>query len=155
MIKVVRGLLVGLGLGFALLYASDQSLQIYLASLALMVLVGLLIPLEQQERQLGRQDDKLEQLLAMTRAIDGRLHTLEERVEALKILVEADAEDDEEEDEPAPRFEIRDDPERDRYFPAIQSSLPESRSVMGHGRRTVERSVEDVARKLASMQRGD
>ncbi|MBF0190118.1 MAG: hypothetical protein HQL99_03090 [Magnetococcales bacterium] len=153
MIKVVRGLVVGLGLGFALFYASGQAQEIYLASLALLVLVGLLIPLEQQERQLEQQGRQLEQLLFLTRAVDGRLQNLEERIEALKVMIEE--EDDDEEDEPAPRFEIRDDPERDRYFPAIQSSLPEGRTVMGHGRRTVERSVEDVARKLASMQRGD
>ncbi|MBF0212405.1 MAG: hypothetical protein HQM00_02435 [Magnetococcales bacterium] len=148
MIKILRGLIVGLGLGFALFYTSGLTQEIYMASLALLVLVGLLIPLEQQDR-------RLEQLLSLNREIDTRLQHLEARIENIKTLIEENEEEDEDEDEPAPRFEIRDDPEQDRYFPAIQSGLGEGRTVMAQGRRTVERSVEDVARKLASMQRGD
>ncbi|MBF0628440.1 MAG: hypothetical protein HQL91_09475 [Magnetococcales bacterium] len=145
MIRLLRGLLVGSGLGFALFYASGQAMEIYLAALALMVLAGVLIPLEQQDR-------RLERLLALMQEVDGRLKTLEERVTTLQLKAAEEDDDEDEEEEPAPRFEIREDP---RYIPVVQPGLNEGRSVMAQGRRTVERSVEDVARKLASMQRGD
>ncbi|GAB0057044.1 hypothetical protein SIID45300_01364 [Candidatus Magnetaquicoccaceae bacterium FCR-1] len=145
MIKLLRGILVGLGLGFALFYTTGLSSEIYQASLALLVLVGVLIPLESQER-------RMEKLIAMSRGVEERLKKVEGRLEKLETTIETRL-DEEEEEEPTPRFEIRESPEPERYIPAYGAGLAENRAVMPHGRRTVECSVEDVARKLASMQR--
>ncbi|MBF0417137.1 MAG: hypothetical protein HQL86_02685 [Magnetococcales bacterium] len=145
MIKMLRGILVGLGLGFALFYTTGLSSEIYQASLALLVLVGVLIPLEGQER-------RLEKLLTLTRGVEERLKKVEHRLDKLETTLESHAEEEDEE-ESAPRFEIREHPEPERYIPAYGAGLAENRAVMAHGKRTVERSVEDVARKLASMQR--
>lgn len=135
MIKLLAGILVGAGLGFALFYANSQSNEIYLASLALMVLLGILIPLE----QLGR---RMDELLVTLQGIKTRMDQLE-----------IDAEDAREEEimGTIPHFAEK---EQERYIPAIQANS-EGRTVMAHGRRTVERSVEDLAKKLASMQRGE
>ncbi|MBF0427826.1 MAG: hypothetical protein HQL94_02790 [Magnetococcales bacterium] len=138
MIKFLRGLLVGLGFGGALFYSSMLSGELYLASLALMVLMGVLIPLEQQDR-------RMELLLSAVRS-------LEERVETLKLRPQEEEEEEEEEEFSHGLFMAEND--QDRFMPAIQSNV-EGRTVMAQGRRTVERSVEDVARKLSSMQRGE
>lgn len=146
MIKLLRGILVGLGLGFALFYTTGLSSEIYQASLALLVLGGVLIPLESQER-------RMEKLLTMSRGVEERLKKVEGRLEKLETTIETRLDEDDEEEEPTPRFEIRESPEPERYIPAYGAGLAENRAVMPHGRRTVECSVEDVARKLASMQR--
>ncbi|MBF0127698.1 MAG: hypothetical protein HQM02_10865 [Magnetococcales bacterium] len=148
MIKWLRGLLVGLGLGFALFYSSGQASEVYQGALALMVLAGVLIPLEQQDRRMDR-------LFHVMKEVDVRMKGLEERVDILKTLIEErleEVEEEDEDDDPVPRFEVHEDP---RYLPAVQPGIHAGRPVMAQGHRTVERSVEDVARKLASMQRGD
>ncbi|NGZ06138.1 MAG: hypothetical protein G8237_07265 [Magnetococcales bacterium] len=146
MIKWLRGLLVGLGLGFALFYASGQASEVYHGALALMVLAGVLIPLEQQDRRLDR-------LYTMMKEIDQQMKRLDQQLTSLQTRLETPVEEEDEEDEePVPRFEIREDP---RFLPAVQPGINEGRPGMAHERRTVERSVEDLARKLASMQRGD
>ncbi|MEO5332218.1 MAG: hypothetical protein H7839_09355 [Magnetococcus sp. YQC-5] len=135
MIQLLAGILVGAGLGFALFHAHSQSNEIYLASLALMILLGMLIPLE----QLGR---RMDELLVTLQGIKTRMDQLE---------IDAEETRDEEIMEKFPHFAEK---EQEHYIPAIQANS-EGRTVMAHGRRTVERSVEDLAKKLSSMQRGE
>ncbi|MEO5345091.1 MAG: hypothetical protein H7834_01780 [Magnetococcus sp. YQC-9] len=151
MIKLLRGILVGLGLGFALFYTTGLSQEIYQASLALLILVGVLIPLEGQDR-------RQEKLAAATRGIEERLKKIENRLGKLEHAIKRQREDvdegeEEEEEILSTRFPIHEHPEPESYIPAYGAGLAENRAVMAHGRRTVERSVEDVARKLSSMQR--
>ncbi|MBF0295054.1 MAG: hypothetical protein HQL96_07670 [Magnetococcales bacterium] len=138
MINLARGIVVGVMLGFALFHPHSWSREVYLAALALVVVVGILIPLEAQDRRLdGIAED--------VRAILARL----ERMESLPVESVA-----EEMEQPAPFQPGRSPGAEEPFIPAIQSGGGEGRTVMAHGHRTVERSVEDVARKLASMQRG-
>lgn len=142
MIKLLRGILVGSGLGFALYYTTTQSNEIYLASLALMVLVGILIPLEQQDRRM----DKLQ---ADVRDLGIRFDRLVESVAGLRLETVPSMQT------PESIASTRNEPEEDQFMPVIQTNAQEERTVKAHGRRTVERSVEDVAKKLSSMQRGE
>ncbi len=137
MIKLLRGIFVGSGLGFALFYTSSLSNEVYLAALALTVLVGILIPLEQQ-------DHRLEKLQASLNDLGLRLDRMAESMAYAR----------EEEDQPIHYPDTLSGKEPDTYMPAIQANASEGRTVMAHGRRTVERSVEDMAKKLASIQKG-
>ncbi|MBF0126929.1 MAG: hypothetical protein HQM02_06925 [Magnetococcales bacterium] len=143
MIKLLRGILVGGGLGYALFYASGSSQLIYLTSLALLVLVGVLIPLEEHSRH---QETLSQELQEIKRRLDQLASSGSIRTG------EAEPEDGEEE-RPASPQPFKPSAEQEHYIPAIQASASEGRTVMAHGRRTVERSVEDVAKKLSSMQR--
>ncbi|MBF0181593.1 MAG: hypothetical protein HQM03_16345 [Magnetococcales bacterium] len=136
MINLARGIVVGVVLGFALFHPHGWSREVYLAALALVVVVGILIPLESQDRRLD--------------GIAGDVRTILARLEQFESVPVEPVE----EAEPPPFQPGKRPGAEEPFIPAIQSGAGESRTVMAHGRRTVECSVEDVAKKLASMQRG-
>ncbi len=107
---------------------------------AVIILVGILIPLESQER-------RMEQMVGMLAGIQHRLdlqrqqqqHRQQQAEPVVPVAAQADA---------YPRAE-----EEPTFIPTIQTDNASS-SPTRQRKRTVDRSVGDVAKKLSSMQGG-
>ncbi|MBF0161281.1 MAG: hypothetical protein HQL88_03245 [Magnetococcales bacterium] len=125
----IRGTLLGSVAGVALFWYGG--ITDYLPAIVVVtVFVGILIPLESQERQMLR--------------IVARLDEIQRRLEQPVV------------DEPSfpPLRSATAKPEEPHTFiPTMQSDTAAS-TPSSHKKRTVDRSLEDVAKKLSSMQGG-
>lgn len=115
---------MGLTVGVALLWYGSVS-EYFPAVVAIMIFIGVLIPLENQEKQMA-------QLLDTVHDIRNRMNSLENIPSAPSV--------------PVPKQE-----ERQAFIPTIQSETSSSNPAP-QKKRTVDRSMEDVAKKLSSMQ---
>lgn len=121
----IRGIVLGLAVGIALFWYEGLS-DYFPAIVATIILIGVLIPLESQERRMA-------QLFETMQKIQNRLDSLQEPSPETK--------------EPFPDQEEK----RHAFIPTIQSDMSAT-SPVPQKRRTVDRSLEDVAKKLSSMQ---
>ncbi|MEO5362970.1 MAG: hypothetical protein H7838_05030 [Magnetococcus sp. DMHC-8] len=123
----IRGAVLGGMLGMALLWYGGMA-DYFPAIVALIILVGVLIPLESQER-------RLERVLTIVEGLQNRLEQSEGVSPSIRELHDA-------------RME-----EGPAFIPSIQTET-QTGSPTRQKKRTVDRSLEDVARKLSSMQGG-
>lgn len=118
------GALLGLVFG-AVMFWFEGSSHYFPALLAAMVLIAILIPLEKQEKN---QQKLLNAIQELSNRLDGVGATQTGRPV----------------NTPAPQEKT--------FMPAIQSHAPSSAKPISQGKRTVDRSLKDVAQKLASIQ---
>lgn len=130
----IRGILLGLMAGVALFWYEGIS-DYFPAILAAILLVGVLIPLESQERRMAAL------LQAMTEVRQG-MEEIQRRLDAPQPVELAGSQAvavAKPESEPTP------------FIPTMQVDTSTSTSAP-QKKRTVDRSVGDVAKKLSSMQ---
>lgn len=120
----IRGTLLGLAVGMALFWYGGV-FEYFPAIVATMILIGVLIPLEHQER-------RMDQIAKTLQEIRDGLDALNKPSEATPVVVPKQA-------------------KGSAFIPTIQSDTSAS-SPVPQKKRTVDRSMEDVAKKLSSMQ---
>ncbi len=129
--NLIRGVLLGVALGATLYWYAGSGF--FPAVLAVVALVAVLIPMEQQEQRLGQ--------------IEAGIQLLQKRFDQLETgdLIAAPSRGEKAPDKV--------DPETETFIPTIQSHLAEAKP-MSQKKRTVDRSLEDMAKKLAAIQGG-
>lgn len=115
--------MLGLAIGVALFWYGGVS-NYFPAIVATMILIGVLIPLENQER-------RLIQLFKAVQGIQNHLDNAAKTSPKAPVIVPG--------------------PEKHAFIPTIQSDTAAS-SPVPQKKRTIDQSLEDVAKKLSSMQ---
>lgn len=118
----IRGVVLGSAVGVALFWYGGLP-NYFPAVVAVVILIGVLIPLESQDR-------RMEQLLQATKEIQERLDEMEELIPSVGRGFKTD--------------------DQMPFIPSIQ--VDDSRNPSLQKKRTVGRSLDEVAKKLASMQ---
>ena len=119
----IRGTVLGLAVGMALFWYGGIS-DYFPAIVATMIFIGVLIPMENQEKQMT-------QLLVTVREIRDRLESLEKSAATQPVIV------------------VKREEEH-AFIPTFQPDMSTS-NTSSQKKRTVDRSLEDVAKKLSSM----
>ncbi|MEO5351198.1 MAG: hypothetical protein H7836_16375 [Magnetococcus sp. YQC-3] len=140
----IRGLMLGSVIGVALFWYGGI-MDYFPGIVAAIILVGILIPLESQER-------RMEQMVGMLAGIQHRLdlqrqqqqYQQQQRQQQAELVVAVAAQAD---------AHARAEEEPSTFIPTIQTDNATS-SPTRQRKRTVDRSVGDVAKKLSSMQGG-
>lgn len=136
----IRGSVLGAVVGVALFWYGGM-MDYFPAIVATIILTGVLIPLESQERRLVL-------LLGMVEEIQRRLEQ-----QQYPPRLPPQQEDWGGVPPPAPRASVPQPEEEPAFIPALPSETASSTPTRQR-KRTVDRSVGDVAKKLSSMQGG-
>lgn len=132
----IRGTLLGLVAGISLFWYEGIS-DYFPAILAAILFVGILIPLESQERRMAEMLKRMTEMLASMQEIQRRL----DAPQAVGVATGQPASISKPEVEPTP------------FIPTMQHDTS-ANTPTSQKKRTVDRSLDDVAKKLSSMQRG-
>lgn len=134
----IRGTLLGLVAGISLFWYEGIS-DYFPAILAAILFVGILIPLESQERRMAELLKTMKEMVATTREIQRRL---DESKAVVGVATNQPVSSvSKPEVEPTP------------FIPTMQHDTS-ANTPTSQKKRTVDRSLDDVAKKLSSMQRG-
>ena len=129
--NLVRGILLGVALGATLYWYAGSGY--FPAVLAVVALVAILIPMEQQEQRLGQIEAGIQQLQKRF-----------DELEAGDLVL------------PQPQTTLAEaevDSKTNTFIPSIQPQTVESKP-MSQQKRTLDRSLEDMAKKLSAIQGG-
>lgn len=127
----IRGTLLGSALGITLFWYGGAS-DYFPAIVAIVILIGVLIPLESQERHML-------QLIETVQEVRDRLDRLDHLGDGAPFVSDG-------------KISSMEGPYT--FIPTIRSEMSSSRPAVPQEKRTVDRSLEDVAKKLSSMQGG-